>query len=62
MSDEVQSFIQNVAQGKNADALQSFHAAIGAKVEAAIDAKRVEVAQGMIQRYKDHANAGNENT
>lgn len=56
----IKDFIINVAADKNADALQAFHNAIGDRVAAAIDAKRVEVAQSMIQRHKDAA--GNENT
>lgn len=61
MSDNVQAFVSHVAAGENTEALQSFHAAINDKLQAAIEAKRIEVAQNMIQRYRDHQ-AENENT
>jgi hypothetical protein len=60
MSQDIKDFIINVAGDKNADALQAFHAAIGNKIDAAISAKRIEVAQTMIQRHTDAI--GNENT
>jgi hypothetical protein len=59
--ESVQDFIVNVAGDKNADALQAFHAAISHKLDAAIESKRIEVAQSMIQRHRD-AVTSNENT
>jgi hypothetical protein len=61
MSNEIKDFIVNVAADKNADAMQAFHAAIGQKLDAAIESKRIEVAQSMIQRHRD-AVTNNENT
>lgn len=60
MSQYIKDFIVNVAADKNADAMQAFHAAINNRVAAAVDAKRIEVAQSMIQRHKDAVS--NENT
>ena len=60
MSNEIKDFIVNVAADKNADAMQAFHAAIAYKLDGAIEAKRIEVAQSMIQRHRDAVD--NENT
>ena len=60
MSKEIKDFIVNVAADKNADAMQAFHSAIAQKLETAIESKRIEVAQSMIQRHRDAVD--NENT
>ena len=52
MSDNIKDFVTSVAAGNNVDALQSFHNEINAKIAAAIDDKRIEVAQRMIQRHQ----------
>lgn len=55
--DLVSSMIDKVAAGENTAAQEDFEAALSAKMAAALDAKKVELAQSV---YQDKENTENE--
>lgn len=55
--DLVSSMIDKVAAGENTAAQEDFEAALSAKMAAALDAKKIELAQSV---YQDKENTENE--